>query len=97
MNKNNHFIVAVFEIVNQIPIGKVMTYGDIAHCIGYPKKARMVGAILSKASLYGDYPCHRVVNFKGRLVPGWDKQRELLIQEGIEFNGEFVDMKKYRL
>ena len=47
--------------------------------------------------MYGEYPCHRVVNSAGRLVPDWINQRELLLQEGVGFkvNGN-VDMKKYR-
>ena len=43
----------------------------------------LVGKILANASYYGHYPCHRVVNFQGRLVPGWFEQKELLEKEGV--------------
>ena len=47
------------------------------------------------SELYGKYPCHRVVNYVGRLVPGWYQQRNLLIDEDVEFkDNNHVDMKK---
>ena len=53
--------------------------------------------MLSMAEFYGDYPCHRVVNHAGRTAPHFRGQRELLLEEGVEFrkNG-CVDMKKYQ-
>ena len=46
---------------------------------------------------YGDYPCHRVVNHAGRLVPGWGEQAELLREEGVFLkNNGCVDLKVYK-
>lgn len=89
-------IKAVFAVVKQIPEGKVTTYGQIAWTIGRPQNARLVGRILSQAELYGDFPCHRVVNRAGRTVPGWAAQRSLLEAEGVSFlpNGN-VDLKRF--
>ena len=89
------FAYMILEIVNEIPLGKVASYQQIAHLAGRDKNARLVGRILSHADYYGNYPCHRVVNSVGRLVPGWMEQRELLIEEGVIFkkNGN-VDMEK---
>ena len=71
------------------------TYGQIARLIGREKNARMVGSVLSRAEFYGNYPCHRVVNHKGRLVPGWTEQRLRLLDEEVYFKDEsHVDMKK---
>ena len=69
----------------------------IARLIGRERNARLVGKVLSNASFYGDYPCHRVVNHNGRLAPGFDEQAELLRQEGVVLkdNGH-VDLKKYQ-
>ena len=91
------FIYQVLAIVSEIPSGKVASYKQIAILAGREKNARLVGKILSHASMYGEYPCHRVVNSAGRLVPDWINRRELLLQEGVGFkvNGN-VDMKKYR-
>ena len=89
------FAYMILEIVNEIPLGKVASYQQIARLAGRDKNARLVGKILSYADCYGDYPCHRVVNSVGRLVPGWMEQRELLMKEGVLFkkNGN-VDMKR---
>ena len=90
----------VYEILNavsEIPEGRVASYGQIAQLIGRDKNSRLVGKVLSMAELYGDFPCHRVVNHSGRLVPGWTEQKRLLSGEGVEFKDEnHVDMKKYQ-
>ena len=90
------FLYQVLAVVEEIPKGKVATYGQIAKLIGREKNARLVGRALRISSLYdGSYPCHRVVNSSGRLVPGWDEQKVLLLEEGAFFkdNGQ-VDLKK---
>lgn len=86
----------VLSIVDEIPLGKVATYGQIARLAGMPSSSRLVGRILSFSSLYGDHPCHRVVNHAGRCAPGWSDQRRLLEEEGVGFlaNG-LVDMKRF--
>ena len=87
----------VLSVVDEIPEGKVATYGQIAKLIGREKNSRLVGKILSRAEYYGDYPCHRVVNHNGRIAPGFHEQRCLLEGEGVKFkeNG-CVDMSKYQ-
>ena len=87
------FRQGVYNIVAQIPQGKVMTYGQIAILLGYPDYARQVGHALHGASLSLNLPCHRVVNAQGRTAPGWQQQPELLRKEGVVFkrNGH-VDM-----
>lgn len=88
-------IYEVLSVVSEIPEGKVATYGQIARLIGRPRNARLVGKVLSMAEFYGDYPCHRVVNHCGRLVPGWIEQADLLEREGIELKDpQHVDIRK---
>ena len=49
------------------------------------------------AEYYGKYPCHRVVNHAGRLVPGWPEQAFLLAREGVSLKeNHHVDLKKYQ-
>lgn len=80
---DENLIYEILSAVAEIPEGKVATYGQIARLIGRDKNARLVGKVLSMAEFYGDYPCHRVVNHAGRLVPGWQEQAELLLCEGV--------------
>ena len=55
-------IYEVLSVVEEIPEGRVATYGQIARLTGRDRNARMVGRILSMSAYYGQYPCHRVVN-----------------------------------
>lgn len=80
---DERLIYEILSAVGEIPEGNVATYGQIARLIGRPKKARLVGRVLSQAKRYGDYPCHRVVDHSGRLVPGWGAQAALLAREGV--------------
>ena len=87
----------ILSVVGEIPEGSVASYGLIAALIGRDKNSRLVGKILSRSELYGDYPCHRVVNHAGRPAPDFFEQRMLLEQEGVAFrkNG-CVDMKQFQ-
>ena len=90
-------IYEILSVVGEIPEGCVATYGQIARLIGRERNARLVGRVLSMADMYGEYPCHRVVNHAGRLVPGWDDQRRLLLMEGVPMkDDDHVDIKKCR-
>ena len=82
---SENLIYEVLSVVGEIPPGKVATYGQIARLIGREKNSRLVGKILSEAQLYGEYPCHRVVNHAGRTAPGWMEQMELLRNEDVQF------------
>ncbi len=91
---NEDVIYLILSIVQEIPYGQVASYKQIAALAGMPKNARLVGKILSVSSMYGTFPCHRVVNNAGRLAPGFDEQRALLEQEGVIFKKSgLVDMK----
>ena len=81
----------IYDVVKQIPKGKVSTYGQVAMMAGNPRWARVVGYALHKNPEPGIIPCHRVVNRLGETTPsfafgGEDVQRKLLEEEGIEFN-----------
>ena len=90
-------IYEILSVVEEIPEGKVATYGQIARLIGREKNARLVGKVLGMASYDGNYPCHRVVNHAGRLAPGWREQRFLLDDEDVPFKDEnHVDLKRCR-
>ena len=94
---DDQLVYEILSVVEEIPEGRVASYGQIARLIGKEKNSRMVGKVLSRADVYGSYPCHRVVNHAGRLAPHFGDQRVLLQEEGVGFkqNG-CVDMKKYQ-
>ena len=93
----DEFRKEVYEVVSSIPRERVLSYGQIAWLIGYPRHARLVGRILREVAETEALPCHRVVNSSGRMAPCWFEQRGLLEREGITFrpNG-CVDMKKWQ-
>ena len=91
----------VYEFVRRVPKGKVVTYGQVAAAIGAPRCARQVGWALHVNPEPGVIPCHRVVNREGRLAPafafgGPEVQASLLEAEGVQVEGGYVDLNKYR-
>ena len=94
---DDRLIDEILSVVEEIPAGRVATYGQIARLIGRERNARLVGTVLSHADHYGQYPCHRVVDHAGRLAPGWDEQADLLQQEGIVLKDAcHDDLKAYQ-
>ncbi len=85
------FFERVYDLVRQIPEGRVASYGQIARMLGEPRKARFVGfAMHASPGIAGGVPCHRVVFKDGSLAPGFafggpHAQHQLLAAEGIEF------------
>lgn len=87
------FYERVYEVVAQIPEGKVTTYGAIAQYLGVTSGARMVGYAMNNSHGKG-IPAHRVLNRLGQLTgrahfPD-DTMKERLQQEGIEFVEEYT-------
>ncbi|MFI3326710.1 MAG: MGMT family protein [Clostridia bacterium] len=95
-----NFYEKVYEIVRQIPMGKVATYGQIAMLAGSPRASRAVGFALHKNPDPSTIPCHRVVNRQGKLAEafvfgGINEQRIRLENEAVTFADEnHVDMEE---
>ena len=96
---NEGFFQRVYDVVRQVPVGRVVSYGQVAALVGEPRKARFVGfAMHSSPGMAGGVPCHRVVFKDGSLAPGFafggpDVQREMLLDEGVLFRDDGrVDM-----
>jgi len=95
----------VWNLVRQIPMGQVASYGQIALMLPPPNgvefeayKAfgpRWVGGAM--AACPDDVPWQRVINAQGKISerPGAERQRLLLEEEGIVFVNDKVDLKKY--
>lgn len=90
----------IYNVVSQIPRGRVLTYGDIAALVYARGYSRFVGRALAVAPQSMGLPCHRVVNASGRLAPAWPGQAELLRAEGVEVReakgGPRVYLQRYR-
>jgi methylated-DNA-[protein]-cysteine S-methyltransferase len=91
----------VYDILAQIPEGKVTTYGDIASALGHPRASRVVGRILNKNPNPIVTPCHRVIKSDGKIggyAFGKIRKKELLEKEGLCFIGDSAaDFANYRI
>lgn len=90
----------IYQVVRQIPEGRVATYGQVARLAGNKKWSRVVGYALHVNPEPGVIPCHRVVNRLGEpsrafAFGGVNQQIGLLEAEGVEFVDGKVDMKRF--
>ncbi len=88
MVKEIGFFEKVYRVAEQIPCGRVTSYGAIAKYLGTPKSARMVGWAMNASHLNPKVPAHRVVNRIGMLsgkhhFQGTNLMQQLLESEGI--------------
>jgi len=101
-NEEDSFFNRVYEVVMQIPYGRVTSYGAIAAWLGSRGSARMVGwAMNASHGTEQPVPAHRVVNRNGVLTGKHhfgspDLMRQLLESEGVEVYGDqIVNFEKY--
>ena len=99
---DQQFFELVYEVVRQIPKGKVTSYGAVAAVLGTKLSARLVGWAMNGAGrVKPKVPAHRVVNRNGMLTGKHhfdppSKMQELLEKEGIRVkNDTIVDFKKH--
>lgn len=99
--RDENFFELVFEVVRQVPKGRVTSYGAIAACLGTKLSARMVGWAMNAAgNVKPKVPAHRVVNRLGILSGKHhfnppSKMEELLKKEGIKVkNDTITDFEK---
>jgi methylated-DNA-protein-cysteine methyltransferase-like protein len=90
----------IWDVVKDIPKGKVASYGDIARLSGCFRQARKVGYSLHALPRGSKVPWHRVINSQGKIslqrASGhYAKQKRLLEKEGVVFKRERVDLKEF--
>jgi methylated-DNA-[protein]-cysteine S-methyltransferase len=92
---------SVYNLVSNIPPGKVATYGQLASSVGNPRAARGIGKILNKNPRPIIVPCHRVVCSDGHIggyMYGKERKISLLLNEGIPIVNDIIkDFEKYRV
>lgn len=92
---NDNFFERVYQVVKQIPHGRVTTYGTIAKHIGSPGASRMVGWAMNNChTLDETIPAHRVVNRNGILTGKHHFRHEKIMQELLENEGVEVENDK---
>lgn len=100
-SNNDNFFERVYDIVRQIPEGKVTSYGAIAKALGAARSARMVGWAMNASHNLEDVPAHRVVNRIGVLsgkhhFDGTNLMQQLLENEGIQVvDNQIIDFEKH--
>lgn len=101
LNKHENFFADVYDVVRQIPRGRVTSYGAIAAYLGTRSSARMVGWAMNGCHrVKPKVPAHRVVNRNGMLsgkahFQPPSKMEELLKKEGIAVKKDtIVDFQK---
>ncbi|MDO7541908.1 MAG: MGMT family protein [Flavobacteriales bacterium] len=96
-----NFFEKVYDVVREIPFGRVCSYGLIARYLGSPQSARMVGWAMNASHIKEDVPAHRVVNRIGLLTgkqhfEGSNLMQQLLESEGIQIKeNQVVDFEQF--
>jgi methylated-DNA-protein-cysteine methyltransferase-like protein len=96
MSDQYGFFQRVYEVVKQIPYGRVTSYGAIAEYLGSKGSARMVGwAMNGSHTMSENIPAHRVVNRNGLLTGkhhfgGPEVMKQLLESEEIKVENDRV-------
>ncbi len=90
----------VIKIINNIPSGKVLTYGRIAKLASNPQAARQVSWLLHSSTKKYNLPWHRVINSLGKIsMKSFDEreyQKCLLEKEGVVIRDNYkIDLKEY--
>ena len=91
----------IYDVVKQIPRGKVATYGQVAFLAGNRRWSRVVGYALHANPDPEHIPCHRVVNRLGEVSKafvfgGENRQIALLEGEGVKVEGNKVNLEIYQ-
>ncbi len=102
MSRISNFYEQIYNLVRQIPVGRVMTYGQVALLLDKPHGARAVGWALHQLPADTDVPWQRVINAQGKCSNFFQMaspftQQDQLEGEGVNFNEDGVtDLKIYR-
>lgn len=91
----------IYEVVKNIPKGKVATYGQVAALAGNPRWSQVVGYALHVNPDPEGIPCYRVVNRFGELTKafafgGVNMQAQLLKNDGVEVCDNKVNLELYQ-
>ncbi len=91
----------IWRVVAAIPPGQVASYGQVADLAGIARGARQAARALGKAPADMQLPWFRVVRANGQIAiakdsPGYQRQRQQLLSEGVEVSNGRVNMRRFR-
>jgi methylated-DNA-protein-cysteine methyltransferase-like protein len=94
------WVKSVWQVVQGIPRGHVLTYGEVARLAGMSRMARRVSQAMRRAPRGMTLPWHRVVNAQGRIsIPedsnGYREQKGRLEEEGVVFIKGKIDLDRF--
>ena len=95
-----NWVKAVWQVVDGIPRGHVLTYGEVARLAGMSRAARRVSLAMRRAPRGMKLPWHRVINAQGKISfpadsTGYQRQKELLEHEGVVFLKGKIDLERF--
>jgi methylated-DNA-protein-cysteine methyltransferase-like protein len=88
----------VYRLVQQIPRGRVLTYGALAKALRLRGGARSAGRAMAATPSGKGIPWHRVVGERGKILirePYASLQKKLLESEGVKVVESRLDLKRY--
>jgi methylated-DNA-protein-cysteine methyltransferase related protein len=88
----------VYKLVQRIPRGRVLTYGELAKALRLPGGARSAGRAMAATPSGRGIPWHRVLGERGKILirePYASLQRKLLESEGVTVVESRVDLKRH--
>ncbi|GAA5187555.1 MGMT family protein [Ferrimonas gelatinilytica] len=91
----------IWHTLEQVPYGRVVTYGQLADLAGQPGRARLAARALKLAPTERSLPWYRVIGAGGKITipktsPGYQRQIEHLRNEGVTVNQGRVKMSEYQ-
>lgn len=93
MKAKINFKERVLSVVQKIPKGKTLSYGEVAYGAGYPGAARAVGTLMAH-NHDTTVPCHRVIRADGKVGEyndgGPKAKLQRLLAEGVQMSGKIA-------
>ena len=95
-NQEKSEALAIYQVISQIPHGRVASYGDVAKMAGLPGYARYVGYLLKSVPTDTSLPWHRVVRSDGTIPQEtFIKQKPKLMAEKVVLKGRKVSRASF--
>lgn len=99
MSETQSFQNIIYNLIGNVPKGRVTTYGTLAKMAGYPTYVRQVCQAIRTIPADSTLPCHRVINSQGKISvtdDNYSRHKKALVSEGIIFNAnDKISLKQY--